>query len=247
MASSSEHFRPSTKKKAVRLHLGFAHVHRVLLALWLPNRQDMYGFVNLLQSDATISLLGSILLGSITIWGIYRFVYPDPTKAVVFTVPAPDQCKPGWRGSILQSPTIKVPNSTVIQCYAPATGADLGFINPSTPSGIDRAIQKATAAQLKWAQSSFIERKRVLRSLLTFVLEHQESIVRAACLDSGKTRVDAIFGEVLVTVEKLKWTLDHGEAALRPDRRPGNLLMFYKKNQVYYEPLGVVSACVSWK
>ena len=49
-----------------------------------------------------------------------------------------------------------------------------------------------------------------------------------------------------MTAEKLKWTLDHGEKALAPERRPTNFLMMYKKNLVTYEPLGVVSACVSW-
>ncbi|KAI9663269.1 MAG: Meiotic Sister-Chromatid recombination aldehyde dehydrogenase [Bathelium mastoideum] len=58
--------------------------------------------------------------------------------------------------------------------------------------------------------------------------------------------VDASFGEILVTAEKLKWTIDHGEKALRPSRRPTNFLMMYKKNEVRYEPLGVVAACVSW-
>lgn len=71
--------------------------------------------------------------------------------------------------------------------------------------------------------------------------------MRAACLDSGKTRVDAALGEILVTAEKLAWTIKHGEAALRPERRPTNLLMLYKRNEVRWEPLGVVGACVSWK
>lgn len=71
--------------------------------------------------------------------------------------------------------------------------------------------------------------------------------MNAACLDSGKTKVDALFGEILVTAEKLKWTIEHGEAALKPERRPTNFLMMYKKNTVQYEPLGVVAACVSWK
>ena len=66
-------------------------------------------------------------------------------------------------------------------------------------------------------------------------------------MDSGKTKIDALFGEILVTAEKLKWTVDHGEKALRTESRPTNFLMFYKKNQVRYEPLGVVAACVSWK
>ena len=72
-------------------------------------------------------------------------------------------------------------------------------------------------------------------------------IARAACLDSGKTRIDASFGEILVTAEKLKWTIDHGEEALKPERRPTNFLMMYKVNEVRWEPLGVVAACVSWK
>lgn len=83
--------------------------------------------------------------------------------------------------------------------------------------------------------------------IYSYVLENQEAIATAACLDSGKTKVDAILGEILVTVEKLQWTIKHGEKALRPERRPTNFLMMYKHNEVRWEPLGVVAACVSWK
>jgi acyl-CoA reductase-like NAD-dependent aldehyde dehydrogenase len=58
--------------------------------------------------------------------------------------------------------------------------------------------------------------------------------------------VDAELGEIMVTAEKLQWTIRHGERALRPSRRPTNLLMAYKRNTVRYEPLGVVAALVSW-
>lgn len=58
--------------------------------------------------------------------------------------------------------------------------------------------------------------------------------------------IDASLGEILTTVEKLKWTIQHGEPALRPSRRPTNFLMLYKHNEVHYEPLGVVAALVSW-
>nr|OQO18817.1 hypothetical protein B0A51_12603 [Rachicladosporium sp. CCFEE 5018] len=136
--------------------------------------------------------------------------------------------------------------STAIQCYSPATGQLLGLVNPSTPDGIDRAVAKAAKAQTEWAQTTFAQRRQVLRSLLNFVLDNQDTIVRAACLDSGKTRVDGVLGEIFVTAEKLKWTLNHGEKALKPERRPSNRLMFYKKNEVRYEPMGVVASCVSW-
>lgn len=183
----------------------------------------------------------------VAIWLLYRALRSDDEKAVDFTIPTPEQCEPGWRGKTLEEPTIKVSGSTAIQCYAPATGQFLGFINPATRNGIDRTIAKAAEAQVEWAKTSFSQRRRVLKSLLKFVLDNQETIARAACLDSGKTRVDAIFGETLVTAEKLKWTIDHGDPSLKPERRPTNLLMFYKRNEVHYEPLGVVAACVSWK
>ena len=131
--------------------------------------------------------------------------------------------------------------------YCPADGTVLGTgIKPATAETVDLAVTAAQKAQAEWARTDFSQRRRVLRTLLKYVLDHQDEIVTACCLDSGKTRVDAAFGEILVTAEKLKWTIDHGEKALAPESRPTNFLMMYKKNRVTYEPLGVVSACVSW-
>lgn len=79
------------------------------------------------------------------------------------------------------------------------------------------------------------------------ILDNSHHIARAACLDSGKTRLDAAFGEILVTAEKIKWALANGEAVLSPERRAiRNLIMCYKTGEVRYEPLGVCAACVSW-
>jgi acyl-CoA reductase-like NAD-dependent aldehyde dehydrogenase len=107
-------------------------------------------------------------------------------------------------------------------------------------------VAAAAEAQKAWAATTFDQRKAVLRSLMKHVMDNAEQICRVAGLDSGKTMVDAQLGEILVTVEKIQWTLAHGERALRPSRRPTNLLMAYKRNTVHYEPLGVVAALVSW-
>ena len=79
------------------------------------------------------------------------------------------------------------------------------------------------------------------------ILENQEGIAHAACVDSGKVRVDASFGEILATCEKISWTIKNAEKALKTERRENNLLMLYKRNEVRCEPLGVVAALVSWK
>ncbi|KAF2773671.1 aldehyde dehydrogenase [Teratosphaeria nubilosa] len=202
----------------------------------------------LLQDSHPLDLNTRLTIGIATLltWLLYQLLRPDAERAVEFSVPAPEACRPDWKGRILDAPAIKVSGSTAIQCYAPATGQLLSLVNPVTPDGIDRVVAKAAAAQEEWTKSSFSARRRVLRTLLKFILDRQDEIVRVACLDSGKTRVDALFGEVLVTVERLKWTIDHGEKALTAENRPTNLLMFYKRNEVHYEPLGIVAACVSW-
>ncbi|KAK7179239.1 aldehyde dehydrogenase [Paraphaeosphaeria sporulosa] len=185
-------------------------------------------------------------VGVVTLYLFYRLFRTDPEAAVTYNVAPPGQVAPGWKGEVLQELSMKVPGSTLIQCYAPATGESLGHIKPSTTASIDSAIAKAAAAQTQWAQTSFAERRQVLKTMLKFVLENQETIARVACLDSGKTMVDASLGEILVTVEKLRWVIAHGEESLRSESRPGNLLMAYKWHEVMWQPLGVVAACVSW-
>ncbi|SPO00025.1 related to succinate-semialdehyde dehydrogenase (NAD(P)+) [Cephalotrichum gorgonifer] len=175
-------------------------------------------------------------------WFLKLFIEAE-SGPIKYTVPSP---KMPEEERFLDEPSLKIPGSSALQCYAPATGQFLGLINPATPAGIDRAIEQAAAAQLKWRSTTFRERRAVLRSMLRHVLDNQHDLCRVACLDSGKTMVDAQLGEVLVTAEKLEWTLKHGEAALRPSRRPTNLLLSYKRNEVWYEPLGVVAALVSW-
>ncbi|KAK0729791.1 Aldehyde/histidinol dehydrogenase [Lasiosphaeris hirsuta] len=175
--------------------------------------------------------------------GIWYLGIREKTDPIRYSIPTP---KLPEKVEILDQPAIKVSGSTAIQCYAPATGQFLGLVNPSTPNAIDRAIEQAQEAQIEWAETTFRQRRAVLRSILRHVLDNQEGICRVACLDSGKTLLDAQLGEILVTAEKLQWTIKHGEKALRPSRRPTNLLMAYKHNTVHYEPLGVVAALVSW-
>ncbi|KAK8166442.1 Aldehyde/histidinol dehydrogenase [Phyllosticta citrichinensis] len=170
----------------------------------------------------------------------------DPEEAVRYRVRVPEQCAPGWKGEVVREPGLRVKDSNKIQCYCPATGELLDTIEPAMERDIDNAVERAKAAQEKWRQTSFTERRKVLKSLLKFILENQKTISTAACLDSGKTRLDSSFGEILVTAEKTKWTIDHGEKALKPESRPTNFLMMYKKNEVRWEPLGVVAAAVSW-
>ncbi|KAF4124649.1 Acyl-CoA reductase or other NAD-dependent aldehyde dehydrogenase [Geosmithia morbida] len=185
-------------------------------------------------------------LGAVAVTG-YLIQRSNAAKRVAprrYTVPPPRYPS---QETQLSPPTVRMADgSDTIQCYEPATGKLLGRIAPATRESVDEAIASSAAAQAAWRTTSLEQRKAVLASLLAYILDNAEHICRVASADSGKTMVDAQLGEILVTAEKLQWTLAHGEAALRPSRRPTNLLMSYKKNKVVYEPLGVVAALVSW-
>ncbi len=43
--------------------------------------------------------------------------------------------------------------------------------------------------------------------------------------DSGKTPLDAVLGEIVVTVEKLQWLIADGEAALKPQHRKAGVMV----------------------
>ncbi|KAE8388260.1 Aldehyde/histidinol dehydrogenase [Aspergillus alliaceus] len=216
----------------------------------------LFPVVAILHDQVPLISVALVTLGAIYLGCIY--ISGRKEAAIAFNVPIPPEVRANWNGKkwedvkgeekeVLEGQLRGVWSDKVILSYCPADGRILGNgIRPATTEDVDQAIQAAKKAQTEWALTSFAERRKVLRTLLRYVLDHQDELVTACCLDSGKTKVDASFGEILVTAEKLKWTIDHGEKALTPESRPTNFLMMYKKNMVTYEPLGVVSACVSW-
>ncbi|KAL7266837.1 Meiotic Sister-Chromatid recombination aldehyde dehydrogenase [Rhizina undulata] len=208
-------------------------------------------------STASSSVIDNFPSGESVLWALVGLIlsvvfhkYRQAVRfwAVDYSVPVPEQCAQDWDAKVLEKPSIKSSDDLrMIQCYCPANGKLLGTVAPADKADIDAAIDRAAAAQKEWARTSFDERKQVLRSLLKYIIENQDTIATAACLDSGKTKIDAALGEILVTVEKIKWMLREGEKALKPEKRNVSWpLMLYKKAEVRYEPLGVVCACVSW-
>lgn len=194
-----------------------------------------------------------------TLYYIYaKYITSRPNKynkleePLKIEIPIPDEAKAHWKGKRLYPPnlSIRIPNEpNKIQSYCPATSQYLGTFTATTKEEMNQQIVKAKAAQKVWAKSTFSLRRQLLKTLSRFIIDHQEDIARVACRDSGKTKLDALMGEIMVTLEKLNWIIANGEKALRPSQRPGpsNLLIGLMKNgEVRYEPLGVVAALISW-
>ncbi|KAI8071277.1 Aldehyde/histidinol dehydrogenase [Gongronella butleri] len=201
----------------------------------------MDAWMNELTPQHWLTLCAGALVSWLTLSWLSR---PGPKK---FTVEPPAASDPKWKGTVLASPTLRDPNdASMIVCYDPATGYLLDHIPAATPLDVQEALERTRVAQESWKKTTFAQRRAVLNSLLNYVLENQETICRVACRDTGKTMVDASLGEVITTCAKLRWTIDNGEQALADDYRSPGLMMMYKHAKVVYQPLGVVSALVSW-
>ena len=136
------------------------------------------------------------------------------------------------------------PDFSIVKCWDPSTLTYLGEVKADTKDSVELKIKKCRAAQEVWAKSSFSQRRQLMKTMLRFVVENQATIAKVAVRDSGKTVTDAIFGEVLVTCEKLKWLAANGESVLRNEnekRATGSLVWFTKNVWVEYRPLGVRS------
>ncbi|QEU59878.1 Msc7 [Kluyveromyces lactis] len=195
---------------------------------------------------------GTLVVGLISIYFIYQWMFSKSKlpSAVQFKLDIPDAAHKHWKGKRMFPCSVYNPEQPhMIQSYCPATGQFLGSFKSMSDTDVDEAVLSAERAQLQWAKTSLKERLQVLLSLKNFILENQEAIARVACRDSGKTMLDASMGEILVTLEKIQWIIEHGEDVLKPSARPGptNFFMkWYKGAEVRYEPLGVVGAIVSW-
>lgn len=168
-------------------------------------------------------------------------------QGVSVTIPPPPQAQPGWKSNILSKPTIRDTSKPgKIICYDPATAYVIDEIDADTAITIAGKIAKAKQAQSAWAHSTFAQRRKLMRTIQKWVVSDAETIARVAARDTGKTAVDAAFGELLTTCSKLAWTINNGERILKTEVRPNNLLLMHKVCEVRHEPMGVVAACVSW-
>jgi len=133
-----------------------------------------------------------------------------------------------------------------IQCFDPSTKQYLGQVKAMTGEDVHELCVKAKEAQQKWCQTSFAQRRQVLRTIQKYLVYHIRDICRVSSRDSGKPMVDALLGEVMTTAEKIRCIVQWGELWLQPSYRPTGPLMMHKTAHVEYVPLGIVSPIAPW-
>jgi acyl-CoA reductase-like NAD-dependent aldehyde dehydrogenase len=133
----------------------------------------------------------------------------------------------------------------IIECYEPATLRPLGFVPVTAPETLPEIVARAQKAQQSWAKTPFSERKKVLGFILDYVLTHADQLVDVVARDAGKTRHNAMLGEVWPVVEKARWTIKHGERYLASETVSSGMFV-HKRARIEYAPLGVIAVIAPW-
>ncbi len=142
-------------------------------------------------------------------------------------------------------PSRAAPASTEIECVNPATGQRLGLMPVASPEEVQAVVERARKAQEVWKTSSFRQRRAVLAHLTELILAQMDELCAAIVEDSGKTFENALLGEIMPVLNKIRWVMQNGERHLKPESVPSGILM-HKKGRIEYRPLGVVACIVPW-
>lgn len=101
-------------------------------------------------------------------------------------------------------------------------------------------MARAREAQHQWSNLSVSKRVQVLAGFRRIIAQKRNEIVAAVIADTGKTALDALSGDVLVTLEQMIFYERRAARLLRP-RRVGKTRVLFPGCSFYeqYEPHGV--------
>jgi len=200
-----------------------------------------------LGCDALVVALVTLVAAKLWIWlGQDLFTAYSATPQVTVRAEDEERCRDlsGRRKFSYEAEWGKSRNS--VPCWDPSTLDYLGEVQAHSQADVHKIIERGRIAQRQWKESSFAQRRQFLRVLQSFILENMETIATVACRESGKTMIDALIGEITVTLEKIRWTVANGERYLLPEYRDSGLMNLHKTSRVEWVPVGVVAALVPW-
>src|SRR5437763_1943214 len=89
----------------------------------------------------------------------------------------------------------------------PATGAVLGEVPRPRPEALGAIVARARAAQRRWGQTPWRERRSVLERFWRVLSVEADTWATAIEAEVGKPRGEALAGDVLASLDALRWTV----------------------------------------
>ncbi|XOZ32877.1 coniferyl aldehyde dehydrogenase [Halomonadaceae bacterium KBTZ08] len=112
---------------------------------------------------------------------------------------------------------------------------------------INRAFNAQREAFRAHPVPSATERREHLKRLKRMLLANQDALCDAISEDfGGRSRDESLLAEIMPSVQNINYTLSHLGGWMKPEKRKVHMLFQPARNEVHYEPLGVVGIMVPW-
>ena len=118
---------------------------------------------------------------------------------------------------------------------------------PDVAGQIESAVERARAAQRKWASTLVRERLQVIRRFQQALYRDMDAVAALIAEETGKPKAEALTAEVLVTLDATRFLLKEVPRLFRRERvRHGNLAMRAKRAYLQRKPYGVIGIVSPW-
>jgi acyl-CoA reductase-like NAD-dependent aldehyde dehydrogenase len=138
-------------------------------------------------------------------------------------------------------------NTKYVDSINPATDEVIARFEATRPEELPPIMARAREAQREWVKQPLAHRCAMLRRLRDAIFESREEIAGIICQESGKPRVEALFAEILLTLDTTDFLARRAPRWLRRERVPHhNIALKAKSGWLEFEPLGVVAIISPW-
>ena len=129
----------------------------------------------------------------------------------------------------------------------PATLGVVGSVRATDPAELEEIVARALEAQVRWAQTSLDERRRLVLDVARVLLARMDELAALVTAETGKPLVESYTAELLVSVENARWVAANAPRVLRVEKAPfAQLYLKHKRGFLVYEPLGAVAVISPW-
>jgi len=136
---------------------------------------------------------------------------------------------------------------STVQSTDPATGKVVARFE-STPAGeLAEIIRRARALQEDWAALPAKSRCALIRRLGEVIYARRRELAERVTRETGKPRAEALFADILISLETVKYYARNAPRFLQEERVPHqNLAAKAKSGRLRYEPFGVIAIIAPW-
>ena len=137
--------------------------------------------------------------------------------------------------------------ASTIAVHNPATDEVIGEIACMTPAEVAAAVERARAAQTRWAATPVAQRLRVLRKFQQLLAEQKDAVASVITREAGKPKVEALSTEILVVLDTAQFLIENAPAFLKAEAVPhDNPIMKLKRGWLLREPYGIIGIISPW-